>query len=351
MEMDVVIVGAGPAGANLARLMGNAVRVLVIEAREITHAAPSDPVRKACGGLLAPDAQRMLHRLGLGIPKAVMVDPQVFAVQVTDLHRQLSRSYQRFYFNIDREKFDRWLVSLIPSSVSILPKTQYLRYEETPSGILVHYRQHGLEKRVLTKVLVGADGANSLVRAQAFPKRSPRRYIAIQEWFSTETPPSSFGAIFDPAITDFYGWVIPKDNALVVGAALRPGPEAQQKFNAFKAKLTRGGYRLDHRLRLEGAFLLRPKPWDVVAGKGAILLVGEAAGAISPSSAEGISYALKTSLFASQALLHDLDHALPHYHRSLWSVRFNLVLKHLKSPAMYWSWLRLLALKSGFKRL
>ena len=98
--MDVVIIGAGPAGANLARLLAGRLDVMVIEAREITHLAPNDPVRKACGGLLAPDAQRMLVRLGLGIPKSVLVDPQVFGVEVTDLLQSLKQRYQRFYFNI-----------------------------------------------------------------------------------------------------------------------------------------------------------------------------------------------------------------------------------------------------------
>ena len=349
--MDVVIVGAGPAGANLARLIAKRFTVLIIEAREITHPAPHDPVRKACGGLLAPDAQRMLARLGLGIPKDVLVDPQLFGVNVIDFKYQLTQVYQRFYFNIDREKFDRWLVSLIPPSVTILPKTQFIRYEETSAGITVFYRQHGLEKSVITRYLVGADGANSLVRQHLQPRFSPKRYIAIQEWFKADSATTTFGAVFDPTLTDFYGWVIPKDQFLVVGIALKPGPQAHFHFEAFKKKLIEHGYRLDQRLRSEGAFILRPTPKAVYAGKGSILLIGEAAGAISPSSAEGISYALKTSLMAANALLNSSDSTCRRYNRSLVSIRFNILLKGLKSPFMHQPTLRFLALKSGLKRL
>jgi flavin-dependent dehydrogenase len=349
--MDVVIVGAGPAGSNLARLLAKRYSVMVIEARDITHPAPYDPVRKACGGLLAPDAQRMLARLSLGIPKDVLVDPQVFGVNVIDLKQQVTQNYQRFYFNIDREKFDRWLVALIPPSVTILPKTQFVRYEKTDEGIKVFYRQHGVEKSVLTQFLVGADGANSLVRRQLQPRFSPIRYIAIQEWVKTDVPSTTFGAIFDPRLTDFYGWVIPKDQALVIGIALKPGPDAQEKFATFKARLTDHGYRFGQRIRSEGAFIVRPSLKDVFAGRDTILLIGEAAGAISPSSAEGISYALKTSLMLSSALLEHENAVIRHYERSLWTIRFNILLKQLKSPFMYWPMLRQLALKSGIKRL
>jgi flavin-dependent dehydrogenase len=349
--MDVVIIGAGPAGANLARLLAGHLDVLVIETREITHPAPDDPVRKACGGLLAPDAQRMLARLDLGIPKAVLVDPQVFGVNVIDVQSTRSQTYQRFYFNIDREKFDRWMVSLIPPSVTILAKTKFVRYETTEDGVKVFYRQHGMEKSVTTRYLVGADGANSLVRRQLQPRLNPKRYIAIQAWFKAEVQSTSFSAIFDPRLTDFYGWVIPKDEALVAGIALTPGPQSQHQFTEFKNRMHEHGIRFGRLLRSEGALILRPKPRDVYGGKGSVLLIGEAAGAISPSSAEGISYALQTSLMVSDAFLCHDDQILEHYNRSLWRIRFNILLKQLKSPAMYWPWLRRIALRSGIQRL
>ena len=45
----------------------------------------------------------------MGVPKEVLVDSQLFAVRTIDLTNDRERLYQRFYFNMNRGKFDRWL--------------------------------------------------------------------------------------------------------------------------------------------------------------------------------------------------------------------------------------------------
>jgi hypothetical protein len=109
---DLAIIGSGLAGATLARLIGDKYRVLLVDKRRLDKDPEDAECRKCCGGLLAPDAQKMLSRLGLGLPKCALVEPQLFVVRAIDIPRRLERYYQRFYINLDREKFDRWLVSL-----------------------------------------------------------------------------------------------------------------------------------------------------------------------------------------------------------------------------------------------
>ena len=55
--------------------------------------------------------------------------------------------------------------------------------------------------------------------------------ISIQEWFEITDYMPYFTAIFDEEISDLYSWVIPKDNYLLVGAALRPRENTKDKFN------------------------------------------------------------------------------------------------------------------------
>ncbi len=59
---DVAIIGAGPAGATLARLIGDRYRVLLVDRRRSVSAADKAIANKCCGGLLAPDAQKMLSK-------------------------------------------------------------------------------------------------------------------------------------------------------------------------------------------------------------------------------------------------------------------------------------------------
>ncbi len=95
--VDVVILGLGPAGATLARLIDPALKVVAVDPR-----AEGSGLVKPCGGLLAPDAQKALARFALTLPKHVLVDPQIFSVRTLDLATGLARHYQRFYINLDR---------------------------------------------------------------------------------------------------------------------------------------------------------------------------------------------------------------------------------------------------------
>jgi geranylgeranyl reductase len=348
MQYDIVIVGAGPAGSNLARLIGNQYKVLVIDKRSLTSSTPTR-IQKCCGGLLAPDAQKMMAKLGLGIPKSILVDPQLFSVKTIDLMANVERNYQRFYYNMDREAFDRWLVSLIPSTVKIHSSCIFKGYEPVRGGYEIHYTSHGQPQKTTTKVLVGADGAMSSIRKSLkSTSNSPKPYIAIQEWFEAPTYTPHFTAIFDETISNFYSWIIPKGHHLLLGSALDPNNSPWEKYNELKEKLRQYSFDLSKHIKTEGAFIYRTQHINQLNwGEKDIALIGEAAGAISPSSAEGISYALKTSLYLANSLEYGLDNFTSHYVNQAKSLKLNLALKQLKSPTMYYPPLRKLIMASG----
>ena len=66
---DVAIIGAGPAGATLARLLAGSFDVLLIDRRRLDEPPGCRRRAKCCGGLLAPDAQKALASLGLDLPQ------------------------------------------------------------------------------------------------------------------------------------------------------------------------------------------------------------------------------------------------------------------------------------------
>ncbi|MHB1126748.1 MAG: FAD-binding protein [Bacillota bacterium] len=351
---DVAIIGAGPAGATLARIIGKDYKVLVIDKRPLDNPSQDIFPTKCCGGLLAPDAQKMMAVLGLELPQSVLLGPQLFAVRAIDLQHSLERFYQRFYINMDREKFDRWMVSLIPGSVELRTNCTFRSFEKPDNCFNLKFKERGGKERTeQAKILIGADGALSLLRRQAFPDYPlPRRYIAIQEWFPVEETLPYYSSIFDPEITDFYAWTIPKEHYLLVGAALLPDNQAGPKFELLKHKLGRYGFTLGNKVRREGAQIFRPQSIkSIFTGKNDIALVGEAAGWISPSSSEGLSYSLKSALCLAQSLLQGTERFEEHYQKSTKEIRRNIRIKNLKSSAMYNPWIRKTVMLSGIQSL
>ncbi len=350
---DIVIIGAAPAGANLARLIGDKYKVLLIDKRDLENKNHKNLANKCCGGLLAPDAQKMIAKMGLVMPKDILVNPQLFAVRTIDLTNNLERLYQRFYINMDREKFDRWLVSKLPICVDKKFNSLFKSFVEVPGGYEVTYIYNEQEISAKTRVIVGADGALSGIRKSISKDINiPEKYISIQEWYECPYHIPYYAAIFDEEISDFYSWIIPKDNYLLLGSALRPRENTREKFDILKAKLTQLGFNFDNKIKSESAYIYRPKKLSqFYVGKDSIALIGEAAGAISPSSAEGISYALKSSLYLAQSLEEGIDGFLDRYKRNVKDIRLNLLLKNLKSPVMYNPFLRKLAMKSGLQSI
>jgi flavin-dependent dehydrogenase len=305
---------------------------------------------KLCGGLLAPAAQRELARQGLGIPQSVIAGPQLFAVRTLDLAANLERLYQRFYVNVDREAFDRWLVSLVPERVERCWGWSLSAIENDDDAPTLKFRTaEGGRASVRAKLVVGADGANSTVRRLAYPDESaPKRYSAVQATFDMGAADPFYGAIFDETLTDFYGWTIPKGGTVAVGAAFPVGPGVPQRFDEFVGKLRESGFRFGRELGRGAAAISRPtRPGHLFAGRGRLLLTGEAAGFISPSSAEGISYALRSGADLAAGLDAGISDAASRYVAAAWPLALKVGVKAAKGGAIYGAGMRRLIMRSG----
>ena len=336
-QFDIVVVGGGPAGATFARIAGENRKILLLD----QNGRP-----KPCGGLLSPDAQKALARFEITLPKEILVDPQIFAVKTIDLATWKERHYQRMYINLDREKFDLWLRSILPPGVEqVCGRCCSIRRQG--GGFLVGYSAGGSLHTVFAKQLVGADGAGSVVRSQCFGPLKTRRYVAIQQWFLAKdvAPRPFYSCIFDPETTDCCAWTIHKDEYLIYGGAFAP-KSCRAQFERQKEKLRQYGFPFGEPVKTEACLVLRPKsPKSFCCGGDGVFLIGEAAGFISPSSLEGISSAINSAV----ALCESLGEPDPHraYFQKTRSLRWKLLLKNIKCLGMYQPFFRSLVMASG----
>ena len=343
-RVDIAVIGGGPAGATFARMAAAHTQVVLLERQDSTSLPAAG---KCCGGLLSPDAQRSLAKLGLTLPLDILVDPQIFAVRTIDLAVSPERYYPRSYVNMNRALFDRWLLSLLPDNVRLKTGAPCQRIERTADGFCITYRQAGAIRTLHAKTIVGADGGHSLVRRTFFPAVPIRRYAALQEWFPCDGQSPFYGALFDKDLTDCYGWLISKNNQLIVGGAF-PFDHAPERFARMKDKLTAHGLSLSQPQRREGCVVCRPAGSShFCTGQDHVFLVGEAAGFISPSSLQGISYALDSGFLLAEALTDRRAGADRRYHRFTRSLRLQLLGKLCKNPVLYTPAIRKQILNTG----
>lgn len=337
-KFDITVIGGGPAGAIFAKEASMDHSVALIYEKS----------KKPCGGLLSEDVQKYFAERNIAIPKELLVSPQTFAVDTIDLGQKLFCRYQRSYINIDRKKFDEWLRDSVPDN-TVKIEGHATKIEKRENGFIVSYKENGEEKNIFSKYIVGADGANSLVRRTFFPNKKIRSYVSIQQRFEKAKNAPYYACIFDKESTECCAWIIQKDSETIFGGAFEK-KNCRESFEKMKRKLSDYGICLGEEKETEACIVLRPKSsTQICLGKENIFLIGEAAGFISPSSFEGISKAMYSAEALSEAFKGKSP--MKSYKKKTFKLRFSILLKTVKCPFMYVPLLRKAVMKTGVTSL
>lgn len=301
MNYDVVVVGGGPSGATAAMDLALAGKKVAM----IDRAGRIKP----CGGAIPPRAIKDFdipdHMVVAKINTARMVSPTQRAVDIP--------IEGGFVGMVDREDFDEFLRVRAANAGAERHTGTYLRIERDEAGSHVIYRDKATKEEIslTTKLIIGADGARSNLAKQEVPGGDKIPYvIAYHEIIAAPEPGSPGAALYDPmrcdviydgAISpDFYGWVFPHGKHASVG--MGTGVDGTDLKEATRMLRESAGLTECETIRKEGA-PIPLKPLDRWDNGRDVVLAGDAAGVVAPSSGEGIYYAMQGGREAGFAAL------------------------------------------------
>jgi len=300
---DLVVVGAGPAGATAALAALRArpgLRVLLLDREDF-------PRDKSCGDGIAPHVLEVLQGLGAGD----VLDGW------TPLHRlELSRGERRVegrmarpVWVVPRKVLDARLVDHAVAAGATLRRHRVRVLRRAGAS-------YEIDGGVRARVVVGADGAHSAVRAAIGAGRVGRRALAIRGYAPTpegrharqvirygERRQPSYAWSFDRGD----GWSNVGYGELVTGGGDAPtrGLLLDQLEALLPGSVPGGTEWRGHHLPLSGWRWGREQP------DGPVLLVGDAAGLVNPMTGEGIYYAVATGRLAGEAAAAALAEGVP----------------------------------------
>jgi geranylgeranyl reductase family protein len=298
---DAVVVGMGPAGATAAYQLSRAgLSVLAIEKE--TH-----PRYKVCGGGLSARIDRILEDDYKSVVEHTIYGIQFSYRGADPLSLDCSSPIA---YMVMRDRFDHFLVEKARQvGTEVHEDEPVTSCRQLPDGIEVTTDRG----RYLAKVLIGADGANSLVAQQLFPGRRSRRMATLESEIPIGPAPHYPGtgrALIDIGATPAgYAWIFPKQERLSIGVGdLRGGLASPKKIFDQFVRDEKGlapwkvpqpvGHPLPLFSEHSGA---NRESVGLVSGRA--LLVGDAGHLVDPLFGEGIYYAVRSGQLAAESIL------------------------------------------------
>ncbi|HEU0254089.1 MAG TPA: NAD(P)/FAD-dependent oxidoreductase, partial [Pyrinomonadaceae bacterium] len=318
MSYDVTIVGAGLAGLQCARLLAQkGLRVLLVDRKNTLDQKIHTTgifVRRTLEDFDIPD-----DCLGPPIRHVTLYSPALRAMELVSEHDE---------FRIGRmgQLYQRYLQQCLLAGVEWVPETSYLGHSATNGKLAVQLGSG----TVTTRYLIGADGARSRVARDLKLDLNREWIVGVESVFEgavIDGPPRLL-CFLDPELAPGYiAWIAHDGGEThlgVGGYSSRFDPVAA--LEAFRARVA-NMVDLTHAKQIErraGYIPVGGVLRNIANTNG--LLIGDAAGAVSPLTAGGLDPCIRLSSFAAHVVGEYLTsgdpEALSVYSGELFRARF-----------------------------
>ena len=306
---DLIIIGAGPSGLSTALHLdrfahGLGLDILILE--KSRH-----PRVKLCAGGILADGEAILSKLDLDLGEVphVDVDKAFLNYEGRGITARLPGSGPIFRV-VRRDEFDAWLAGKAQERGIEIREEIAVKSVEILAGYALIKTGQG---EFRARVVVGADGSNSVVRRAV--ERKPRPHVgrALEVITPVQTTGQGMGssqASFDflavPKGISGYVWDFPtqiKGEAMrcwgIYDSNIHQRPNRDPLREVLSNEMTAHGYDLDD-YELKGHPIRWYQPANAPSAK-RIILVGDALG-VDALLGEGISPALGYGRIAAQAI-------------------------------------------------
>lgn len=297
---DVIVVGAGPAGATAARVLaerGHAVRL--IDAQRF-------PRIKPCGGALT---DRALGYLPQGYGDYIKTQGRRWTFKGRQLNAVTVERTRPYCHMVERQHFDQWLVhEAVRAGATFIDGQTVTTVDENTEQVVLRAGAQTYH----ASYLVAADGAKGVV-ARSLGWARPRHGAAIEvEVVVDQSTYRQWDERVEIDVSQFpwgYAWVIPRFPILNIGVgSFRAGGfPLKSSFLSYVAHV------LGHPLDDNAKIMAHPLPyrWNLPRHfhTHRTVFVGDAAGLMDAFSAEGIYSALWSGTLAAQTIDNTIRHA------------------------------------------
>jgi menaquinone-9 beta-reductase len=306
---DVIIIGAGPGGSSAATLLARqGVSCLLLDRAQF-------PREKVCGDGLTPQALYWLERLGCADE---VLDQAQCCIFGCDLHINGRRiltgrfpqdgAYPGFCTLLPRKTLDHILVrKAVANGARFIDRCRVASLSYGGDGILVEGETASGRKRFRARLLIGADGAGSMVsRFIGNSVTAGTKALSMRAYYSkVSLRGAQIKVFFDDYLFPGYGWIFADHHGVAnVGVGCVSDPlfartiTVRQVFERFiassAAEFLRGARQTSPRAGGWAAFARLQR---IVADR--IMLIGDAANHTDPVNGGGIHKAIEDAVLVS----------------------------------------------------